>query len=193
MCLSVFVVHPFLCVFTLGWSWETDRVVSAGGVTPCRHDDGCWRSLCPAHWRRPSDVGKGVESPAAAEALKAKVFSPGEPGVDVNRKGSLGDILVPSVMEKVMAVRENDAFPCETSTRQLCANRDVHLLANVFAIINVPSSEYMPANPARGGEMGTAIPSPSVCGDAELVFRGSGRHRARNGDQDTLSERQENP
>ena len=49
-------------------------------------------------------MGKGVESPAAAEALKAKVFSPGEPGVDVNRKGSLGDILVPSVMERIMTI-----------------------------------------------------------------------------------------
>ena len=36
--------------------------------------------------------------------------------------------------------------------------------------------------------MGTAIPSWSVCGDAERVVRGSGCHRARDGDQDTLSE-----
>ena len=41
--------------------------------------------------------------------------------------------------------------------------------------------------------MGTAIPSQSVCGDAELVVRGSGCHRARDGDQDTPSEHQENP
>ena len=47
---------------------------------------------------------------------------------------------------------------------------------------------YMLAKPARGEN---AIPSRSVCGDAELVIRGSGRHRARNGDQDILSEHQE--
>ena len=35
-------------------------------------------------------------------------------------------------------------------------------------------------------KMGTAIPSLSVCGDAELVVIGSGCHRARDGDQDTL-------
>ena len=35
-------------------------------------------------------------------------------------------------------------------------------------------------------KMGAAIPSGSVCGDAELVVRGSGCHRARDGDQDTL-------
>ena len=35
-------------------------------------------------------------------------------------------------------------------------------------------------------KMGTAIPSRSVCGDAELVVRGSGCHRAGDGDQDTL-------
>ena len=48
---------------------------------------------------------------------------------------------------------------------------------------------YMPAKPARR-KMGTAIPSGSVCGDAELVVRGSGCHRARNSDQDTLGEHQ---
>ena len=41
--------------------------------------------------------------------------------------------------------------------------------------------------------MGTAIPSRSVCGDAELVVRSSGCHRAGDGDQDTLSEHQKNP
>ena len=40
---------------------------------------------------------------------------------------------------------------------------------------------------------GTAIPSWSVCWLAELVVRGSGCHRARDGDQDTLSEHQKNP
>ena len=40
--------------------------------------------------------------------------------------------------------------------------------------------------------MGTANPSGSVCCHAELVVRGNGCHRARTGDQDTLSERQEN-
>ena len=39
---------------------------------------------------------------------------------------------------------------------------------------------------------GTAIPSRSVCWHAELVVRGSGCHRARAGDQETRSERQEN-
>ena len=29
------------------WSWETDPVVTDGGVTPCRYDDGCLRPLCP--------------------------------------------------------------------------------------------------------------------------------------------------
>ena len=37
-------------------------------------------------------------------------------------------------------------------------------------------------------KVGTAIPSRSVCGDAELVVRSSGCHRAGTGDQDTLSE-----
>ena len=41
--------------------------------------------------------------------------------------------------------------------------------------------------------MGTTIPSWSVCGDAELVVRSSDCHRARGGDQDTLSEHQKNP
>ena len=46
-----------------------------------------------ARWRRPSgDGGHGVEN--AEEALKGEVFSLGAPGVDVNRKGSLGDMLV---------------------------------------------------------------------------------------------------
>ena len=45
----------------------------------------------------------------------------------------------------------------------------------------------------KRGNMGTAIPSCRVCGDAELVVRSSGCHRARDGDQDTLSERQKNP
>ena len=40
-------------------------------------------------------------------------------------------------------------------------------------------------------KVGTAVPSRSVCGDAELVIRGSCRHRARN-DQDTLGKHQEN-
>ena len=39
-------------------------------------------------------------------------------------------------------------------------------------------------------KVGTAIPSWSVCGDAELVVRSSGCHRAGDGDQDTLSEHQ---
>ena len=43
------------------------------------------------------------------------------------------------------------------------------------------------------GKVGTAIPSRSVCGDAELVVRSSGCHRAGDGDQDTLSEDQKNP
>ena len=47
---------------------------------------------------------------------------------------------------------------------------------------------YMLAKPARRGQMGTAIPSRSVCGDAELVVGSSGCHRARDGDQDTLGE-----
>ena len=42
-------------------------------------------------------------------------------------------------------------------------------------------------------KVGTAIPSRSVRGGAELVVGGSSCHRARNSDQDTLSERQENP
>ena len=42
-------------------------------------------------------------------------------------------------------------------------------------------------------KVGTAIPSPSFCGDAELIIRGCGRHRAKNGDQDTLGELWENP
>ena len=37
-------------------------------------------------------------------------------------------------------------------------------------------------------KVGSAIPSQGVRGDAELVVGGSGCHRARNGDQDTLSE-----
>ena len=45
--LNWFCFPFFLCVFTMGWSWEADRVVNAGGVTPCRDDDGCWRPLCP--------------------------------------------------------------------------------------------------------------------------------------------------
>ena len=51
---------------------------------------------------------------------------------------------------------------------------------------------FMPAKPARGGK-GTAIPSWSVRGDAELVVRSSGCHPAGDGDQHTLSEYQENP
>ena len=64
---------------------------------------------------------------------------------------------------------------------------------------NTPILEFRREDSAHAGhaservKMGTAIPSPSVCGDAELVIRGSGRHRARNGDQDTLNEHQENP
>ena len=42
-------------------------------------------------------------------------------------------------------------------------------------------------------KVGAAVPPKSVCGDGELVIRGSGRHRARNGDQDTLGEHQEYP
>ena len=41
-------------------------------------------------------------------------------------------------------------------------------------------------------KVGTAIPFRRVCWHAELVVRGGGRHRARAGDQDTRSERQEN-
>ena len=40
-------------------------------------------------------------------------------------------------------------------------------------------------------KVGTAIPSRSVRGDAELVVGGSGCHRARNGDQVPCSEHQE--
>ena len=60
---------------------------------------------------------------------------------------------------------------------------------------NTPILEFgkrilcMPAKSAIGGKW---EPRLSVRGDAELVG-GSGCHRARNGDQDTLSERQENP
>ena len=39
-----FVRILFLCVFTMGWSWETDPVVNAGGAR-CRYDEGCWPSL----------------------------------------------------------------------------------------------------------------------------------------------------
>ena len=46
---------------------------------------------------------------------------------------------------------------------------------------------------SQRGKMGTAISSWSVCGNAELVITGSGRHRARNGDQDTLGKHQEDP
>ena len=28
-------------------SWEADRVVNTGGVSPCRYGAGCWRPLCP--------------------------------------------------------------------------------------------------------------------------------------------------
>ena len=52
---------------------------------------------------------------------------------------------------------------------------------------------YSLAKPARGRKLGTAIPSWSVRGDAELVVRSSGCHLARNGDQDTLSEHQKIP
>ena len=64
---------------------------------------------------------------------------------------------------------------------------------------NTHISEIRREDPLHAGQaserekVGTAIPSRSVCGDAELVIRSSGRHRARNGDQDTLSEHQENP
>ena len=47
------------------WSWETDRVVNAGGVTPCRCDDGRWRPLCQCQHNgggRAGDVGKGGEN-----------------------------------------------------------------------------------------------------------------------------------
>ena len=40
-------------------------------------------------------------------------------------------------------------------------------------------------------KMGTAIPSWSVCGDAELVIRGSGCHGAGISDQDKVGEHQE--
>ena len=52
---------------------------------------------------------------------------------------------------------------------------------------------YMPGQASEREKVGTAIPSWSVCGDAELVIRGSGRHRARNGDQDTLGEHRRIP
>ena len=52
---------------------------------------------------------------------------------------------------------------------------------------------YVPAKPATGGKLGTAIPSWSVCWHAELVVRDSGCRRARAGEQDTRSDRQENP
>ena len=62
LCCASSVAFPFLCVFTTGCSWETDRVVNDGEVTPCRNDHRSWRPLCP--WRRPSvDVGKGVGKP----------------------------------------------------------------------------------------------------------------------------------
>ena len=44
---------------------------------------------------------------------------------------------------------------------------------------------YIPAKPARGGKVDTAIPSWSVRWHAELFIRSSGRHRGRAGDQAT--------
>ena len=46
---------------------------------------------------------------------------------------------------------------------------------------------------SKRGKMGTAVPPLSVCWHAELVVRGSGCHRARDDDQDTLGKHQENP
>ena len=52
---------------------------------------------------------------------------------------------------------------------------------------------YIPAKPATGGKVGHTIQSWSIRWNAELVVRGSVCHRARDGGQDTRSERQENP
>ena len=51
---------------------------------------------------------------------------------------------------------------------------------------------YMPSKPPRGGKWEPRF-HPGVCWDAECVVRGSGCHRASDGDQDTLGEHLKNP
>ena len=55
---------PLFCVFTMDCSWETGRVLNAGGVAPWRFDDGCWRPPC-SYWRN----GRG------RAAMWARVYS----------------------------------------------------------------------------------------------------------------------
>ena len=81
---------------------------------------------------------------------------------------------------------------------------DAALMQSINAVAAWPKGQHTHSgfrreDPVHAGQaserekVGTAIPSRSVCGDAELVNRGSGRHRARDGDQDTLTEHQKNP
>ena len=56
------------------WSWETDRAVNAGGVPPCRYDDGRWRPLCQCQHNgggRAGDVGKGGENHCGSRRSQA--------------------------------------------------------------------------------------------------------------------------
>ena len=66
------VVIRFSVRFHKGcWSWETDRVVNAGGVTPCRYDDGRWRPLCQCQHDGGGRAGKGGENHCGSRRSQA--------------------------------------------------------------------------------------------------------------------------
>ena len=68
------VIRLSECFHIGGWSWETDRVVNAGGVTLCRYDDGRWRPLCQCQHNgggRAGDVGKGGENHCGSRGSQA--------------------------------------------------------------------------------------------------------------------------
>ena len=75
----------------------------------------------------------------------------------------------------------------KTPTHRLHGRRDDTLVLEFGEKIFVHAGQT-----SKRRKVGTTILSWSVRGDAELVVGGSGCHRAMNGDQDTLSERQEN-
>ena len=88
--------NPFLCVFTMGWSWETDRVAMVAAGVRCV-STGTVEAAERAMWAR---VWKNLA--AAKEALKVEVFSLGESGVGVTQKGAL------AVVEEITAVVQEE-------------------------------------------------------------------------------------